>query len=459
MYVRKVIRLEDFNWGLHSEAERFLQEIVEEFLSKNQVAARLATAMMDNASLRFFDLIDHIIVPKDSRIEDKLFDFGFEIGDDFKIDNPDIATLFVHNRSTLFPVIVVEEGAIEIVIRTESLSHFIQMIGAGNVIIGAPFTPYRVATITLGGNHILSAVERRGYSGFSRFPVTDTEDVAEYLRVLDLFYTRRRRFDDDCDGLEYTFDLVRTSVSNLGVSRVCDAFFRAERQYWESRDVVGRIQKNRQDRYGIGWANDDHHTYRSSRSCFSTLIAILEVLGFVRREQFFAGQQAGWGAQVMEHPECGIVVFADVDITDEEKGKPFADIGMDESDRFGTVGLWVALHGESMLQGGLHHLAAKVDYAHARTALDSLSAGVLAPFSHFDFLKQSFSKAVRREVDKRRLSRLLEDGVISEEGMKVFSENGAIGSHLEIIQRGHGFKGFNQDAVTAIIQATDPRKN
>ena len=35
---------------------------------------------------------------------------------------------------------------------------------------------------------------------------------------------------------------------------------------------------------------------------------------------------------------------------------------------------------------------------------------------------------------------------------------GAIGSHLENLQRHGGFKGFNQKAVSAIISATDPRK-
>jgi hypothetical protein len=39
-----------------------------------------------------------------------------------------------------------------------------------------------------------------------------------------------------------------------------------------------------------------------------------------------------------------------------------------------------------------------------------------------------------------------------------FVKDGAIGSHLENLQRHGGFKGFNQKAVSAIIAATDPRK-
>ena len=30
--------------------------------------------------------------------------------------------------------------------------------------------------------------------------------------------------------------------------------------------------------------------------------------------------------------------------------------------------------------------------------------------------------------------------------------------HMELIERGQGFKGFNQDSVSAIIKATDPRR-
>ena len=44
----------------------------------------------------------------------------------------------------------------------------------------------------------------------------------------------------------------------------------------------------------LGWANHDHHTFRSSRKHFPTLITILETLGFVPRERFHAGSEARW---------------------------------------------------------------------------------------------------------------------------------------------------------------------
>ncbi len=39
-----------------------------------------------------------------------------------------------------------------------------------------------------------------------------------------------------------------------------------------------------------------------------------------------------------------------------------------------------------------------------------------------------------------------------------FRMDGAIGSHLENLERNDGFKGFNQQAVSDIIARTDPRK-
>jgi len=52
---------------------------------------------------------------------------------------------------------------------------------------------------------------------------------------------------------------------------------------------------------------------------------------------------------------------------------------------------------------------------------------------------------------------LLKNGSITENQFQEFMSNGAIGSHLENLQRKGGFKGFNQHAVSIIIAETDPR--
>ena len=51
----------------------------------------------------------------------------------------------------------------------------------------------------------------------------------------------------------------------------------------------------------------------------------------------------------------------------------------------------------------------------------------------------------------------LELGWIDEKQHERFVREGTIGSHLENLERREGYKGFNQQAVSAIIAATDPR--
>jgi hypothetical protein len=80
----------------------------------------------------------------------------------------------------------------------------------------------------------------------------------------------------------------------------------------------------------------------------------------------------------------------------------------------------------------------------------------MGPFSDFDFLRQSFTEAERWTPPKERVGRLRADGSITEGQASKFIEHGAVGSHLEIIQRDRGFKGFNQRSVSAIIRLTDP---
>ena len=65
----------------------------------------------------------------------------------------------------------------------------------------------------------------------------------------------------------------------------------------------------------------------------------------------------------------------------------------------------------------------------------------------------------RWPVKEERLQALLADKLITVEQAAQFRVNGAIGSHLENLERNEGFKGFNQKGVSEIIAKTDPRKN
>jgi hypothetical protein len=218
------------------------------------------------------------------------------------------------------------------------------------------------------------------------------------------------------------------------------------------------VQKRRQDLLGLGWGNHDHHTFRCSRRLFPDLIGFLSRLGLDKRERYYAGEEAGWGAQIMESAAAGIVVFADVDLKPGEIDIDFATQQLPELPALRTVGLWCSLHGDSFLQAGMHHLEARFDFARLRDQLGAEGVATMKPFSDFAFLKQAFTEGERWRVPTGRITALLRRGLITPAQADSFARDGAIGSHLENLQRKGGFKGFNQKAVSAIIAATDPRR-
>lgn len=445
---------DDFDWEVHPELDKFVKDSVQKFISNNSFAKELSDSMMSKTSTRFVDWIDHIVFPQNVVSVEQLKELGLE---EIQIVNkPEGSRVFKHMRSYLFPILISDGQETEIAIKPESLDDFLQVLGLAIEIDGAPFSHLRKAELKKEGDYVLSAVERRGYDGFI---VKDSDDVEQYLGALSLCYARQRHFETDNDGVDYTEKLVEEAVGLLDSGRLSDAFFRAERAYWQKKNRAGQVQKARQDSLGLGWGNHDHHTYRSSRMNFTRMIKIFERMGYKCREKYYAGEKAGWGAQILEHPVCNIVVFTDVDLLPEETTIDFAHVEFAEKEMImGTVGLWVGLHGESILQAGMHHLEARFEFEKLRTDLNSAGVEVMPPFSHFDFLKQAFTKGEIWPVEKKRLDKLLQYSYITQKQHDDFLQNGAIGSHMENLERDQGFKGFNRTSVTKIIMETDPRK-
>src|SRR5206468_2445587 len=136
----------------------------------------------------------------------------------------------------------------------------------------------------------------------------------------------------------------------------------------------------------------------------------------------------------------------------------FAHEGLTPRDRLGTVGLWCGLHGDSFLAAVMHHLEAQFDFDSLREQLAGENVKTMKPFTNFSYLRQAFTEGERWQVSPKRIDRAVRAGWITEEQAQKFREQGAIGSHLENLERNEGFKGFNQTGVSEIISATDPRK-
>lgn len=279
----------------------------------------------------------------------------------------------------------------------------------------------------------------------------DIQNVRECLRL------RQRTFDTLEDAFQDTRKLLLSSIESIGRDLTCDLFFEGERLYWQARNRAGQIQFMRQSALGLGWGNHDHHTYRSSRACFAPLIGLLELLGFQCRERFYAGREAGWGAQVLEQPVCGVVIFADVDLSPDEITGDFSHLPLSPRTELGTIGLWCALHGEALFEAGMHHLECQFHFDGARRQLEELGVRSMKPFTDFPFLRQCFTEGERWRIRPERIARLESCGSISAEQAEKFLGEGAVGSHLEILERNDGYRGFNQTGINDIIRKTDPR--
>ncbi len=461
-----------FNWQRWPETEAFIDSMIATALDGNSMARSLAERMPTETGTRFSAWVDHMVISGGSGLADRLAALGYERqAIHYAVGVP----VFGHPGG-VFPRIAATVGAAtgtngvplqvrEVAIKVDSVAAFSRAHDLGLEISGYPMGPYRIGRVQ-GERTTLAAIERRGYLGFEPFPGDLARDgrmkpqaARDAMAALDLWRGRRRRFDDDEEGLAATEATLERVIEVAGSTDLaCHLVFEAEREYWQSRNHAAAVQKARQDRLGLGWANHDHHTFRCSRRSFPALMGLFTRLGFRFRERFHAGAHAGWGAQVLEHPVTGIVIFADLDLAPEEAEDDFAHQVLPDLPRPGTVGLWVALHGESILEAGMHHLEAQFDFDSLRDGLKA-EAGieVMAPFSNFPFLRQAFTAGERWPVSPLRADRVLQLGWISEEQREKFLRDGAIGSHLENLERREGYKGFNQQAVSSIIAATDPR--
>ncbi len=446
-----------FDWPLANDAEQLLRDRLSAFLERNTFARRLAERMRDETGTDLFEWTDHFVLPPGE--EKALREAGFE--PDPQADTPDGERVFGHPRTTLPRVLLRpgnKEGPSVLALRPESVADFMACHNLAGEPQGEPFSRYRRIVVADENGTQLEAVERRAYLGFVPAPLK-RDELASLIKARELWRTRPRLFPSDTQGIKAAHQTLDRVLRLVGRDVACQLFFEAERAYWQSRNRAGRMQKHRQDRLGLGWGNHDHHTFRCSREHFVDLIQFLLKLGFAKRERYYAGAEAGWGAQISEQPVAGIVVFADVDLMPEETEIDFSSHKLPPASRLGTVGLWVGLHGESLLEAGMHHLEARFDFDFLRAQFKESGVNTMNPFSDFPFLRQAFTEGERWPVRRERAERLLSAGLITREQCEQFIREGALGSHLENLQRHGGFKGFNQKSVSAVIAATDPRKS
>ena len=503
-----IAALMEHSWSPQPEPARLVQALLDDSLQRCSFAANLARRMLDESGTRLLDWIDHFGVDSNDPVIGELSRVGYvrsaraardvlgtdsangqrcvagvcsdrhghavdelaaadtdvtSNGDESDRSNFLSATwehpLGLFPRVRTLPATCSTNGTTrQLAIKAESVVDFLAAHEQTQVEIeGPPLASLRRARVASENGVELWVVERHGSLAFES-TLSEEVPLCAIARHSEAFRLRHREFEDDAAGFAHATQLVDAAIADLGRDRACVLFFAAEREYWLRRNQAGRVQKGRQDRLGLGWANHDHHTYRSSRACFAPLIAFLERLGFVCRERFYAGRDAGWGAQVIEHSVTGIIIFADVDMSPEELSQDFSHEPLPPRDQLGTVGLWCGLHGEAFLQAGLHHLECQFDFSATRDQLKLAGIDTMPPFTDYPYLRQAFTRGDHWSVQPHRIERLRALSLITDEQAQTFIANGALGSHLEILQRNDGYKGFNQKGISEIIAATDPRR-
>ncbi len=440
-----------YQWETQPAAGKFVIESSNAVTTSLPWAAQFAQRLYTETGNRFYDLIDTVVLGNDERRLAAAVEAGW---------TPSKVSASVYdNDKGMFPTVLFDKnkpaGFVGAELKVEFVADFLAANDISRSIHGRPWAKHRYAEIESSPTASLAVVERHGMRSFAEEASPSAEDV---LDVYDAFRTRPRDVDE-AEGFQIASRLVDEAIAKIGRDYACDRFFAAERDYWTKRNRAARAQKARQDKLGIGWANHDHHTYRSSRESFKDLVAIWEKLGLFCRERFYAGKDAGWGAQVMEQPVTRIITFNDVDLSAEELMGDFSHDGLKPKDALGTVGLWCGLHGEAFLQAGMHHLECMFDFDALKEQLEK-EHGIrtMKPFTDFAYLRQAFTEGERWKVAEKRIARLLEKKLITDAQAETFRKDGAIGSHLENLERNDGFKGFNQHGVSEIIAATDPRR-
>ncbi len=444
-----------FYWERHVEAEKVCLDILDDCMRENGTFARFNAKLIQQTSSRMIDWVDHLLLRDSKLAREKLSACGF-------VKQTDTEHNAFYHPGALLPRIVLTGDSISpdasVALRVDSIADFLQFNGLRAEIEGGPISTYRRAQLSTESRVSFLVVERMGSMDYDPVYPNDAY-LRTYLDGVEACQNRRR-FDENEDQIfAEIFRMADQLITNLGPDITAHIFCRAERGYWLSRNVAAQMQKSRQDALGLGWGNQDHLTFRSSRRNFSKLVALFYRLGFKNRERFYAGAEAGWGAQVMENPVSGLTLFLDVDLAPEEVDTDFSREELKPREQLGTVGLWCALHGDSIFQAGMHHVAARFDFERLIGDIARYGVKYMAPFSNFPYLKQAFSVAERWQADPTRVEMLVRQKAVTNEQADRFLSQGAVGSHLENIQRGEGYKGFNRKNVSASILETDPRRH
>ncbi len=449
------------SWKRHPEADGFVRFLVGDMCEDSPVLKRFRAELMNRAGLNVLDVVDHLVL-RGSEPRETLHGFGYQLE-----CTGSSGAVYYHPGADL-PRILVESPYESktrkisgIALRCDSVVQAVEALTALGFKVGyIEGTPGgRLARVRLPGTEEVLRiwfVERRATRAMGY--IHEDPGFMDQLEKARSLWRARDRWCRECKEAHFGEELLRLSgrVKELvPVDLAAALFLEVERDYWQSRNMAARRQKDRLDGLGLGWASRDHHTFRCSRAAFKATINFFESLGFRRRERFDAGDSAGWGAQVLENHVEGAVIFVDVDLLPGEQSIDYAREDLPPAPKLGVIGRWCALHGMSVANAGLHHLEIKCAFEACRAIELASGFGVMEPFNESPELHQAFTAAERWPVKEYCLLSLVKAGKITAEEAEQIRQNEAPGSHLEHLERAWGYKGFSKESVSRAIHSTE----
>lgn len=241
-------------------------------------------------------------------------------------------------------------------ITAHSIERVLSTCSSDAFVFGPANGPLRRARIASDHRRACYVVERRG-AGFEPEMLGERK-LRRALIHQQLLRTRERQFRTIDAGLRHAERLIDAAVADLGEAWAASLFLRVELDHWEQLCPAGVVLGQRQVRNGIGWCNVACLRYCASRRWFHDTLRLFEKLGYELRQVHRAEESGGWGGALLCHAWC-TPVFLDVDMSEGEERALHAPLG--ETLWHGGPGYWCAMHGESVLDGGVRQLVARYD--------------------------------------------------------------------------------------------------
>lgn len=425
------------------EAQSFLQSAVDAALAAAPPLAAFAERLLNTCAIRLSDSLDYLGVPRGETAHARL---GWTR----------VAPGLWRNGG--LPA-VVERGAPGVAFRVERLERLLPALGLDAPIEGAVGAPLRrVKLAPCGDGSTIEFVERNGSVEYSdSATAVGARKLRRALIHQQIFRTRRRHFRAIENAYHFTERLVDAAVADLGPAWACSLFLRAEREYWLSRCEAGMHQKRRQDRAGVGWCTLDHIVYSSSREHFHRTLGVFQRLGYQPSQLIRNARQPGLGAQVLEHHSCAHPpILIELDLTGEPDpcAAPMAPLTW-----HGRAGLWCALHGEALLEGGAARFAARYDLNVLQDLARRDGVDLAAAFADTPTLRQRVTHGQLQAVSPARIDVLERDGHLARSDAETLRLNGAVATHLQAVERTMGHAGFVAPDITHPAFGGDPAPN